>query len=86
MWLLPLPTAMLALVPVSYTHLDVYKRQSNDSGSSLDPALVDKVRGDLATLRKAKSAHHEFTETLKVNLAERFPGRDWTAKEILPPK
>jgi hypothetical protein len=66
--------------------VDNTPKASNDSGSSLDPALVDKVRGDLATLRKAKSAHHEFTETLKVNLAERFPGRDWTAKEILPPK
>jgi hypothetical protein len=66
--------------------VDNTPKASGDSGSSLDPALVEKLRGDLATLRKAKSDHHEFTETLKVNLAERFPGRDWTAKEILPPK
>jgi hypothetical protein len=66
--------------------VDNTPKASGDSGSSLDPTLVEKLRGDLATLRKAKSDHHEFTETLKVNLAERFPGRDWTAKEILPPK
>jgi hypothetical protein len=60
--------------------------KASAGGGSREPALVERVRGDLDALRKAKSVHHEFTETLKVDLAERFPGKDWTEREILPPK
>ena len=48
------------------------------------PPIVDKVRDDREGLASAKVAHHDFSEKLKEELKERYPGLDWSAKEILP--
>lgn len=52
-------------------------------GASLQP-ILNKVREDREKLRTAKDAHHEFTRAIKAGFADRYPGLDWTSKEILP--
>ncbi len=46
--------------------------------------IVDRLRDDREKLRSAKVAHHDFTERLKVQFKDRYPGLDWTSREILP--
>ena len=46
--------------------------------------IIGKLRVDRDSLRAAKVAHHDFSVKLKATLAQRYPGRDWNAKEILP--
>ena len=53
-------------------------------GGVLLQPIVAKLRLDRDSLRAAKVAHHDFTAKLKTELARRYPGRDWNAKEILP--
>jgi hypothetical protein len=49
----------------------------------LEP-IVSKVRDDRDKLRSAKAVHHDFTQKIKADFAQRYPGVDWTHKEILP--
>jgi hypothetical protein len=46
--------------------------------------IVQKLRDDRDRLVAAKESHHAFTSKLKSDLAQRYPGQDWNAKEILP--
>ena len=54
------------------------------TGAVFFKPIVNRVRDDKERLRLAKVAHHEFTQTLKADLAKRYAGLDWTSKEILP--
>jgi hypothetical protein len=68
------------------TLLDCLKRPSpsaRDRWAFLAPS-IEKVRRDRDTLRLAKEAHHDFTLQLRPELGRRYPGADWTSKDILP--
>jgi hypothetical protein len=50
---------------------------------SLQP-ILSKVRDDRERLRSAKAVHHDFTQAMRAQFAERYSGLDWASKEILP--
>ncbi len=45
---------------------------------------IEQLRGDRDRLRSAKETHHDFTLKLRPDLARRYPGTDWTSKDLLP--
>jgi hypothetical protein len=49
----------------------------------LGPA-AETVWRDRDALRSAKEAHHEFTVKVKASFVRRYPGIDWTSKDLLP--
>jgi hypothetical protein len=57
--------------------------EANTSGFSTAP-IVKKLQADVEKLVACKEAHHQFTLKLRAELAQRFAGQDWSAKEILP--
>jgi hypothetical protein len=63
--------------------LDQVDRDSHPGRAALQP-IVDKLRADEANLKAAHDSHHDFTAKLKAELTDRYPGTDWTAREILP--
>ena len=54
------------------------------SGSFSFDAVVQKLHDDQVKLVDAKEAHHRFTDKIKGDFAQRYPGKDWASKEILP--
>jgi hypothetical protein len=46
--------------------------------------MVQRLRDDHDKLLAAKESHHLFTDKVKSDFAQRYPGQDWNAKEILP--
>jgi hypothetical protein len=48
-------------------------------------AIVGKLRDDRDKLVTAKETHHAFALKVKADFAKRYPGLDWSAKEVFPP-
>ena len=65
------------------TLLALLDKAGGSGRASLQPA-IGKVRADEDQLRKAKDAHHDFTQKLKSELTDRYQGTDWSTKDILP--
>jgi hypothetical protein len=56
---------------------------SSPGRAALQPT-VDKLHADVDRLRKAKDLHHDFTQKIKADFADRYQGTDWSNKDILP--
>jgi hypothetical protein len=60
------------------------------AGNSANPgfmssaAMLQKLRDDHERLIAANESHHLFTIKVRSDFAQRYPGQDWNAKEILP--
>jgi len=63
--------------------LAILDRAGGAGRASLQP-VMDKLRADEDQLRKAKDAHHDFTQKLKSELTDRYQGTDWSTRDILP--
>ena len=71
---------MWRLTSVSYTHLDVYKRQHTHTATHLTKSITDVV--DILSLKKLSDLH---TRTQPDNCSGRGEFRlDWRGRGILP--
>ena len=70
---------LIRITPVSYTHLDVYKRQLVDSASQEDE--IERVFREADSREALRQAMEHLSEEEKILLAERY-GRERSFAEI----
>jgi hypothetical protein len=77
------PTDAIGAVDALLKSMDRMDTSAKAAVVFLQP-IINRVSDDADKLRTTKDAHHEFTKKAKAELAQRYPGFDWTSKEILP--
>jgi hypothetical protein len=77
------PDDTIGTVDVLLQSLERTDLSAKDGEVFLAP-IVGRVRADWETLRSAQAAQDAFTLKFKAELKERYPGIDWTSKELFP--
>ncbi len=73
----------IGMIDLMLESMDRMDAAAKAAAAFLQPA-AKKVGDDRDRLKAAKAAHHEFTEKLKAEFPGRYPGVDWTSRDILP--